>query len=581
MDPSDDVAVRLTRDTEVVIAPKTRSSLAEASKKHDLGQAGTAASSSTAPLSPEVQRAKRQLLRIPPALPNGNSLLPLSEANGGATEEAVAYICTRHFKLLCQAFPSTKVSLRIKHCPGLKTDEYRRWNKTAGERTQEPARQSGGGSKGKQKALDQEGEAGEASMHQAWINVHLRGSSKVPEGSIHIDKATRTALGSGDAPIACALVRIGEPRPTPVPRPPEKAHARASSLEDDTSTISPSLTLTGMEKHLTKSLAHIRYTLVSSRGLSLASAAQPSIPTSGLLICGASGSGKTSLLSRIESDAHLDPRISAHIQRISCTSLVNLRIPQLQAQLYDVFTLASWHAPSLVVFDDLDRLVPAEMEHIDSFRSQHIASLFLNIANQAIREQAERGNYGGIVVVATAKGPEALHASLMQSHFFGERVSLSSPDKDARKQIVDALIRTKVGSSTHLVTSKDLNPTAVATVTEGYLPVDLKDLVDRSVHQAVIRAGRERSSAAVDAPIQLAMQDVAAAEKDFAPLSLRDVKLQKSDVEWQDIGGLQETRKVLRETLEWPTKYGAIFASSPLRLRSGCASVPAARRDMC
>ena len=33
--------------------------------------------------------------------------------------------------------------------------------------------------------------------------------------------------------------------------------------------------------------------------------------------------------------------------------------------------------------------------------------------------------------------------------------------------------------------------------------------------------------------------------------------------------GLAETRRVLRETLEWPTKYAAIFAQSPLRLRSG------------
>lgn len=33
--------------------------------------------------------------------------------------------------------------------------------------------------------------------------------------------------------------------------------------------------------------------------------------------------------------------------------------------------------------------------------------------------------------------------------------------------------------------------------------------------------------------------------------------------------GLTETRRTLRETLEWPTKYAAIFAQSPLRLRSG------------
>ena len=81
--------------------------------------------------------------------------------------------------------------------------------------------------------------------------------------------------------------------------------------------------------------------------------------------------------------------------------------------------------------------------------------------------------------------------------------------------------------------------------------------------------------------------DFKAAQVDFVPLSLRDVPLQKSTVEWADIGGaagaktsrimdeidsrvgLAETRRTLRETLEWPTKYAAIFAQSPLRLRSG------------
>ena len=80
------------------------------------------------------------------------------------------------------------------------------------------------------------------------------------------------------------------------------------------------------------------------------------------------------------------------------------------------------------------------------------------------------------------------------------------------------------------------------------------------------------------------------AQEDFMPLSLRDVPLQKSDVEWADIGGacfllsisivssfimvagLKNTKLVLRETLEWPTKYAQLFKQSPLRLRSGCVS---------
>lgn len=72
--------------------------------------------------------------------------------------------------------------------------------------------------------------------------------------------------------------------------------------------------------------------------------------------------------------------------------------------------------------------------------------------------------------------------------------------------------------------------------------------------------------------LELILEDFTSAQVDFVPLSLRDVKLQKSEVQWADIGGLHETRRILRETLEWPTKYGAIFASCPLRLRSGYAS---------
>ena len=57
--------------------------------------------------------------------------------------------------------------------------------------------------------------------------------------------------------------------------------------------------------------------------------------------------------------------------------------------------------------------------------------------------------------------------------------------------------------------------------------------------------------------------------KGYVPSNLRGVKLQKSSINWSDIGGLKEAKNVLLETLEWPTKYAPIFANCPLRLRSG------------
>lgn len=129
---------------------------------------------------------------------------------------------------------------------------------------------------------------------------------------------------------------------------------------------------------------------------------------------------------------------------------------------------------------------------------------------------------------------------------------------------MESVLHQKALSSPELRISPSLALPGMATKTEGYLPVDLRDLVERSIRQAAVRASRLGSS-----NLTLDTEDLEAAQQDFTPLSLRDIKLQKSEVNWADIGGLHETRRVLRETLEWPTKYGAIFASSPLRLRSG------------
>jgi peroxin-1 len=64
-------------------------------------------------------------------------------------------------------------------------------------------------------------------------------------------------------------------------------------------------------------------------------------------------------------------------------------------------------------------------------------------------------------------------------------------------------------------------------------------------------------------------QDLLAAQDGFTPLALKGVPLQKSSTNWADIGGLDEVKALLKETLEWPTRYEPLFRNVPLRLRSG------------
>ena len=40
-------------------------------------------------------------------------------------------------------------------------------------------------------------------------------------------------------------------------------------------------------------------------------------------------------------------------------------------------------------------------------------------------------------------------------------------------------------------------------------------------------------------------------------------------MEWDDVGGLVEVKTMLRETMELPIRYAALFEEAPIRLRSG------------
>ncbi|KAH9929150.1 AAA-domain-containing protein [Fomitopsis serialis] len=286
----------------------------------------------------------------------------------------------------------------------------------------------------------------------------------------------------------------------------------------------------------------------------------------GLLVTGRSGAGKTSLLHAIAQSMQEDPTIFAYVLHVDVSKHAETPVGKTRDLLRYWIAKATWHRPCVLVMDNIDKLMSAELEHADSFRSRHITELFLSTFGPSSRTAAPNAN--GIVLLAAAESQVALHPSLNSSHLFQEVVSLKPPAKDARRDIISQLVRELMDTSdiTEDV-SKSVNFTALATQTEGYSVTDLKDFVARAVHQAAIRSRGDGDGG--EGVTTLVPEDFATAQVDFVPHSLRDVKLQKSEVEWADIGGLNETKRILRETLEWPTKYGPIFAQSPLRLRSG------------
>ncbi|KAJ3049837.1 Peroxisome biosynthesis protein pex1 [Rhizophlyctis rosea] len=287
----------------------------------------------------------------------------------------------------------------------------------------------------------------------------------------------------------------------------------------------------------------------------------------GLLIYGSHGSGKSTLAHALAQSLGLDVDTLARTVLVDCPKLTNERVAKVKEKLTDVFSEAVWNSPSVVIMDDLDRLIPAEEEQTPSAQSQQLAELIVDF----IRKYCSRHN---VMVIATIQQQTSVHKSIITSHVFGKLLHIMPPDRGQRAQILEATLVDHL--EVDLTSRKAIDLSAVARTTEGYVAADLRILVERGVQEAALRRMRDVGGSTLELGdegakmvLDVRQDDFVKAQEGYVPTSLKGVKLQTSTVAWSDIGGLQETKRVLLETLEWPTKYAAIFANSPLRLRSG------------
>lgn len=331
--------------------------------------------------------------------------------------------------------------------------------------------------------------------------------------------------------------------------------------------------------------------------------------SSSVLLTGGLGSGKTSVANVL--GHRLRSSYLFHVSLFRCRKFLSdeTRVSAIKDTLERILMTASWGARfggrSLVILDDLDKLCPVETELQvggDNSRSRQISEVICFLVGQ----YCSAGS--GIVLLITAQNRESVNNVIVGGHIVKEIVNLKVPDKNGRRQILQALAREKsnekrdqgldgVNGDRHpgddgnedveidepirkSPTIKGTNSRKfeidqnvefldLAGQTDGYMPGDLILLVSRAKSEALIRSVELTSDSITSSQVTLKMEDFQKALKGFTPASLRNVKLQSSTTTFDSIGGLRETRKILLETLQYPTIYAPIFAQCPLRLRSG------------
>ena len=96
-----------------------------------------------------------------------------------------------------------------------------------------------------------------------------------------------------------------------------------------------------------------------------------------------------------------------------------------------------------------------------------------------------------------------------------------------------------------------------ASKTHGFVPGDLVSLIDRSRHAATNR--KIKSYFSMEDSLSIFNEDIEKALEGYTPAALRGANLHSpGDLRWQDIGGLNNVKDILVETLLWPSKVRQI-----------------------
>ncbi|PSP26923.1 AAA family ATPase, partial [Halobacteriales archaeon QH_2_65_14] len=121
----------------------------------------------------------------------------------------------------------------------------------------------------------------------------------------------------------------------------------------------------------------------------------------------------------------------------------------------------------------------------------------------------------------------------------------------------------------------DIDLEMYAENTHGFVGADIEQLAKESAMNALRRV-RPQLNLEEDKIDAEALEQLRVTEADFKqamrgiePSALREVFVEVPEVTWDQVGGLEETKERLRETIQWPLEYPEVFAQMDMQAAKG------------
>lgn len=274
----------------------------------------------------------------------------------------------------------------------------------------------------------------------------------------------------------------------------------------------------------------------------------------GLLLTGPPGTGKTLLAKALASETN------SHFIVINGPEIMSKYYGESEKQLRDVFEEAAKQAPSIIFIDEIDSIAPKRGEGRDQVEKRVVAQLLT--AMDGLKSRGE------VVVIGATNRPDDIDEALRRPGRFDREIKINVPGEQGRKEIFQIHTR-------GMPLSNDVDINYIVQKTIGFTGADLEVLCKEAAMKSLkpyvpsLKEFPEKVPANVLEKMQVRMEHFKEALKIVEPSAMREVLISKPQVPWSDIGGLEEVKEKIRESIEWPLKDPNAFRQFGIKPAKG------------
>ena len=277
-------------------------------------------------------------------------------------------------------------------------------------------------------------------------------------------------------------------------------------------------------------------------------------PPKGVLLHGPPGTGKTLLAKAVASEA------DAHFFHIAGPEIMGRFYGESEQRLREVFQQARQQAPSIVFIDELDSIAPKREEAKGEVERRVVAQLLTLMDGMEARQN--------VVIIGATNRVNAIDEALRRPGRFDREIVIGVPDQSGRLEILSI-------HSRGMPLGDDVDMAEIARMTYGFVGADLSALAREAAIEAMRRKLPEIDLEAKEIPaevlegLRVMRDDFTGALRRIHPSALREIMIQVPDVGWDDVGGLDEAKRALREGIELPLRHPDAFRRLGIRPAKG------------